>query len=103
MATMVVDCVIRFIEEKNKNATKIKENLGICNANEQLCVRACVRACVCARARVCVCVCVCVRARACVCVCVCVCVQVCKYFRFFCNEFFEHQNTLSSEEYIVPR
>ena len=56
-----------------------------------VCIRACVRACVCARARVCVCVCMCVyawvhthaytrtRTHTCVCMhaCVCVCVYAC--------------------------
>ena len=44
-----------------------------------MCVRACVRACMCAWERVCVCICVFVSAcgRACMCVCVCVCVCAC--------------------------
>ena len=60
-----------------------------------MCVCVCVRACVCAHARVCVCVCACVRvcvcARACVrarvcvraCVCLCVFVCVCACVRVF--------------------
>ena len=68
----------RITEITETHTLPANQSLHVCMC---MCVRACVRACVCVcmRVRACVCVCVrmCVRVRACVCACVCVCVRVC--------------------------
>ena len=47
---------------------------GLVPVHGAVCVRACVRACVCVCVHTCVCACMCVCVRTCVCVCACVCV-----------------------------